>query len=308
MRSTGCLSTRSAGDSDLSAPAARHAGLRTGGATGWALSTIVGRDGLIRKAAWPLVSIGLFAGAWELAWALGYVNPMLLPPPHIFLQDALGQGRYFSLDARMGRPPPLEVAASVASTTAVTSLRVLAGLFISFVLSVALGLGIRIFGLFGRLILPTLTILSPISPVAWLPVAIVVFGVGNAAAIFLVAIALFFIMTLATIAEYDRIRPSFIDVGRNLGASRWQMVTQVILPAILPRLFNLLRINLFAAWMVVLIGEAVGVHSGLGQVIMVARNTFNSGLSFLAMTIIGIVGYSMDLLLRLIQRRFLYWS
>jgi NitT/TauT family transport system permease protein len=260
------------------------------------------------KIGWPLVSIGLFAGLWELAWAVGWINPLLLPPPHIFLRQALSQGRYFDLGARMGRPPPGDVILAVLSTTGISALRVLAGLVVSFVLSIAVGLAIRVFGLFGKLVLPTLTALSPISPVAWLPVAIVLFGIGNAASIFLVAIAIFFVMTLATIAEIDRVRPAFIDVGRNLGASNTQMIFQIILPAILPRLFVLLRINLFAAWMVVLIAEAVGVHSGLGQVIMVARNTFNSGLSFLAMTIIGIVGYAMDVLLGQIQRNFLYWK
>jgi NitT/TauT family transport system permease protein len=81
----------------------------------------------------------------------------------------------------------------------------------------------------------------------------------------------------------------------------------VILPTILPDLFVTLRMNLFAAWMVVLIAEAVGVGSGLGQVTMMARNTFNATLVFFTMTLIGINGFLFDQMLGVIQRRLLWW-
>jgi NitT/TauT family transport system permease protein len=68
-----------------------------------------------------------------------------------------------------------------------------------------------------------------------------------------------------------------------------------------------LRMNLFGAWMVVLVAEATGVGSGLGQVVMLARNTFNSSLSFFTMTLIGVTGFAFDVALRLIQRKVLFW-
>jgi len=90
-------------------------------------------------------------------------------------------------------------------------------------------------------------------------------------------------------------------------AGRVEIFLQVILPAILPGLFLILRLNLFAAWMIVLIAELVGVGSGLGQVVMVARNTFNSQLAFFTMTVIGLTGFALDTGLREVQRRLLYW-
>jgi NitT/TauT family transport system permease protein len=81
----------------------------------------------------------------------------------------------------------------------------------------------------------------------------------------------------------------------------------VILPTILQGLFVTLRLNLFAAWMVVLIAEAVGVGSGLGQIVMMARNTFNSSLVFFSMTLIGLLGFLLDQLLRIVQKRLLWW-
>ncbi len=81
----------------------------------------------------------------------------------------------------------------------------------------------------------------------------------------------------------------------------------MIIPAILPGLFVILRLNLFGAWMVVLIAEAAGVGSGLGQLVMLARNTFNFTLVYFTMTLIGILGVLVDVALREMQRRALYW-
>jgi NitT/TauT family transport system permease protein len=267
--------------------------------------------GLLRRLApgilWGTVSIGLFASLWEAAWALGWANPLLLPPPHIFLQNFVLQGRFFSLTTRTGNAPASTILLSVTSTIGITTIRVLIGLFIGFVISLTVGVMIRYFQIFGNLTLPMITLLAPISPVAWLPVAIFAFGIGNVAAVFLVFIALFFIMTLATISEIDQVNLAYLNVARIMGASRSQILFYVILPAILPGLFLVLRLNLFAAWMIVLIGEAIGVGSGLGQVVMLARNTFNSSLTFFTMTLIGIVGYSLDIVLLQVQRRLLYW-
>ena len=136
--------------------------------------------------------------------------------------------------------------------------------------------------------------LAPISPVAWLPVAMLIFGIGNAPAIFLVFIALFFIMTLATLSLIDNLPVAYIQVARIMGANRRQIFFQVILPAILPGLFVVLRLNLFAAWMIVLIAESVGVGGGLGLVVIVARNTFDAQLAFFTMFVIGVVGFALE--------------
>ena len=81
----------------------------------------------------------------------------------------------------------------------------------------------------------------------------------------------------------------------------------MIVPAILPGMLAVLRMNLFAAWMVVLIAESTGVGYGMGQVIMLARNTFNPSLVFFTIAVIGVLGFTFDWLLRIAQRRILYW-
>jgi NitT/TauT family transport system permease protein len=192
-------------------------------------------------------------------------------------------------------------------TILATTGRVFSGLVIASVLAVSIGVSIRYFRVFGRLTLPTITLLAPVSPIAWLPVAIFLFGIGNGPAIFMVVIALLFHMVLATINQIDSVNRNLINVARTMGASKRQTYVRVIIPAILPQLFVVLRFNLFAAWMVVLVAEATGVGYGLGQVIMLARNTFNPSLVFFTIGLIGVLGFLFDLAMRLAQRKLLYW-
>lgn len=258
--------------------------------------------------AWWIASVALFVAIWEFCWYMRWANPMLMPPPHIFLQDILLVGKLFDKSTRLGNPSAGLIALTIAKTVGASTLRVVAGLAVALVISLAVGMAIRYSPLFGRLILPVINLLAPISPIAWLPVAMLIFGLGNAPAIFLVYIALFFIMTLATLNLIDTLPPSYVQVARIMGASRIQIFVQVILPAILPGLFVVLRLNLFAAWMIVLIAESVGVGGGLGLVVIISRNTFDAQLAFFTMFIIGVVGFLLDVALREIQRRVLNWQ
>ena len=271
-----------------------------------------GRAGLLlQRLGWTLVSIGTFAAIWELCWLIGLADPRLLPPPHVFLSDFAGQAKFFNTASRWSiginpadGPSPYQ---AVLITIGATTMRVLVGLVIAAVLGISIGVLIRYFLLFERVTLPTITLLSPVSPIAWLPVAIFLFGIGNAPAIFMVVIALIFHMVLATISQIDGVNRNLINVARTMGATKWQTYARVIIPAILPGLLVVLRMNLFAAWMVVLVAESTGVGYGLGQVIMMARNTFNPSLVFFTIALIGVLGFTFDLLLRVVQKRILYW-
>ena len=274
------------------------------------LANLGGLDWLSRMW-WTMLSIGLFAGIWEICWLAGWADPKLLPPPHIFLGNLAEQGKFFNTATRwtVGQgggegPTAFE---SVMITVGATTARVFVGLLLASVLAIGMGVLIRYFHVFDKLVLPTITLLSPVSPIAWLPVAIFLFGIGNGPAIFMVVVALFFHMVLATIAQIDGVSANFINVARTMGASKWQIYGRVIVPAILPGMLQVLRLNLFGAWMVVLVAESTGVGYGMGQVIMLARNTFNPSLVFFTIAVIGVLGFVFDWLLRQAQRRILYW-
>jgi NitT/TauT family transport system permease protein len=260
----------------------------------------------VAQFAWSVASLACFVAIWELAWAFGLLDPRVLPPPHLFLRDFAEQAKFFGSTAQAGEDVQ-SAGYSLFSAILGTTLRVVVGLTIGFVAALVTGVAIRYFRLVGKLMLPTIRMLAPISPLAWLPVAIFVFGVGNGPAFFMVSIAVFFMILLATVHQIDNVPHNYIHVARIMGATRFQIYRNVILPTILPGLFVILRMNLFGAWMVVLIAEAVGVGSGLGQVVMLARNTFNFTLVCFTMTLIGALGFLFDFCLRQIQSRVLYW-
>lgn len=291
------------GDTGSAAGASRPAASRL-------LASLAALDWLSRMW-WTVLSIGLFAGIWEICWLAGWADPKLLPPPHIFLGNLAEQGKFFNTATRwtVGQgggegPTAFE---SVMITVGATTARVFVGLLLASVLAIGMGVLIRYFHVFDKLVLPTITLLSPVSPIAWLPVAIFLFGIGNGPAIFMVVVALFFHMVLATIAQIDGVSANFINVARTMGASKRQIYGRVIVPAILPGMLQVLRLNLFGAWMVVLVAESTGVGYGMGQVIMLARNTFNPSLVFFTIAVIGVLGFVFDWLLRQAQRRILYW-
>lgn len=257
---------------------------------------------------WWFISIGLFVAIWELTFAMGLYSARILPPPHIFLADLPNQLPAFDFSrANPGEEAAPTLYHAVARTISATVMRVAAGLGLGFVLGVLTGSLIRYFDWFGKLMLPTVTLLAPISPFAWLPVAVFLFGTGDKPAIFLVFLAVYFIISLATISEIDAVKGTYLDVARIMGATRLQTYLQVIVPAVLPGLFLILRLNLFAAWMIVLIAESAGSDSGLGALVMLARNTGATNLVMIGMVVIGMVGFVCDIALRFVQRRMLYW-
>ncbi len=265
----------------------------------------------LTSAGWTLTSISLFALIWEILWFVGWADEKLLPPPHIFLGNIPDQLQFFNTATRWAvgvdqatAPSGLE---SLVTTVLATMSRVLAGLAIASVLAIIVGVLARYYRLFDRLTMPTVMLLSSVSPIAWLPVAVFIFGIGNGPAIFMVVITLFFHMVLATVTHIDNVPRNLIHVARTMGATKRQVYGRVIIPSILPAMLVVLRMNLFAAWMVVLVAESTGVGYGLGQIIMLSRNTFNPSLVFFTIALIGVLGFLTDYALRMVQARLLYW-
>lgn len=254
---------------------------------------------------WLLASLAAFVLFWELIALVGLIDTSILPPPHQFLSEIANQEQFLSPEIGATR-----VGGSFVALTAIfaTLQRVFAGIFLGFIAAFTCGLLAAYFKLFGKLTLPTFTLLAPISATAWIPLAILLFGIGNAPAIFIVFIGIFFSLTLATVDCIRNVDQLFINTALVLGANRWQIMRYIIIPAIIPSLFVVLRVNFFAAWASVLAAEMVGVNTGLGAMVMVARQMFNIKLMFLGMTLIGLVGYFIDFCFGQIQERMLWWK
>lgn len=150
---------------------------------------------------------------------------------------------------------------------------------------------------------PLIQVLRPISPIAWIPLAILWFGVSDAAPIFLIFLASVFPITVSATAAVQNLQPVYIRAARNFGIGRLQLFRRVILPATLPQILTGLRIALGVAWLVVVAAEMIAVNSGLGYLIIDARNAGKRyDLVVAGMVVIGLIGLVLDLMVRRLER------
>ncbi len=149
---------------------------------------------------------------------------------------------------------------------------------------------------------PLFQILRPISPIAWIPIAILWFGVGNASPIYLIFISSVFPMVLQTVVGVHTIEKRYLRAADNFGVSRRTLFTRVVIPATLPQIIVGMRIGLGVAWLVVVAAEMIALRSGLGYLIMDSRNAGNRyDLVIAGMIIIGLIGLMLDGLMRLLE-------
>ena len=150
---------------------------------------------------------------------------------------------------------------------------------------------------------PLFQMLRPISPIAWIPIAILWFGVGNVSPIFLIFLASVFPMIVQTTVGVHTIEKRYLRAAANFGVSRATLFRQVVIPATLPQILVGMRIGLGVAWLVVVAAEMIALHSGLGYLIIDSRNAGNRyDLVIAGMIIIGLIGLSLDGLMRLLER------
>jgi NitT/TauT family transport system permease protein len=150
---------------------------------------------------------------------------------------------------------------------------------------------------------PFIQILRPISPLAWIPIAILWFGVGDLAAVFLIFLASFLPLTMTAMTAVASIPEVYVNAGRNFGLRHSQLVLRVLYPAVMPQLVIGLRITLGIAWLVVVAAEMIAVNSGLGFLIVDARNAGNRyDLVVAGMVLIGVIGLLLDTGIRTLER------
>lgn len=153
-----------------------------------------------------------------------------------------------------------------------------------------------------RTLNPIFQILRPISPIAWIPIAILWFGVGDASPIYLIFISSVFPMVVQTTVGVHTIEKRYLRAAENFGVSRRTLFRQVVIPAVLPQIIVGMRIGLGVAWLVVVAAEMIALRSGLGYMIMDSRNAGNRyDLVIAGMIIIGLIGLSLDTTMRVLE-------
>jgi NitT/TauT family transport system permease protein len=181
-------------------------------------------------------------------------------------------------------------------------MRVGAGFGLAVLLAIPLGLWMGwVHGAFVTLN-PLFQILRPISPIAWIPIAILWFGVGNASPIYLIFIASVFPMIVQTTAGVHTIEKRYLRAAENFGVTRRKLFLQVVFPATLPQIIVGMRVGLGVAWLVVVAAEMIALRSGLGYLIIDSRNAGNRyDLVIAGMIIIGLIGLALDGIMRMLE-------
>jgi len=213
-------------------------------------------------------------------------------------------------------PTPLDVLRGVGDLphlgayTRDSLFRVFCGYLAAVLLGVPVGLALGWWSSLAKATNPLIQMLRPISPLAWMPLAVIWFGVSNLAPIFLIFLASFFPVVVATTNGVRNVPPMHIHAGRNFGLSTRALMTRVILPAVLPRILVGLRIAFGVAWLVLVAAEMIAVDSGLGYLIIDARNAGKRyDLVVGGMLLIGLIGLVLDSLIRRAERiRFVKWA
>lgn len=156
-----------------------------------------------------------------------------------------------------------------------------------------------------RYVNPILQLLRPISPMAWMPFIVLWFGIGDVPAIVIIFIAAFFPVLLSTVSAVGGIDTVYLKVSKNFGIRQPQMMWKVIFPAAFPQIANGIHLALGTAWVFLVAGEMTGAQSGLGYLVIDARNNLRSDILFADIIVIGLIGLILDTILKAVERRIL---
>ena len=224
---------------------------------------------------------------WQAICAFGDWHEALFPSP---LATLLGFGELIK-DGVLFE----DVAASL--------MRFAVGYLASVLLALAAGLILGWYSKVWAYLNPIAQVLRPVSPVAWLPFIVLFFGIGEAPAIVIIFLAAFFPVLLATVAAVQKLDPVYLKVAQNFGIKEPAVFTKIILPAIFPQIATGLHLALGTAWVFLVAGEMVGAQSGLGFLIIDARNNLRADLLMAAILTIGLLGLLLDSAMSLAERQ-----
>lgn len=229
---------------------------------------------------------------WEVAGALGYLNPILLPAPSSIWKELLSMTGSGELAKHLG----------------ISSVRALLGFLIGGGLGLAAGVWVGFSYKTERLLDPTLQMLRTLPHLAIAPLFILWFGFGETSKLLLIAKGSFFPLYVNTFLGIRSVDSKLFDVGKVLQFSKWQMITKLILPASLPNIFLGIRLSVGVAWLGLVVAEMMGSSSGVGYLINDARSFSLTSVVFVGILVFAVVGKLSDFLIRLLETRMLRWQ
>ncbi len=234
-----------------------------------------------------IVSLAILIGIWQLLYICSDFSSTLFPSPLqalSALKEMIDNG-------------------TLITNIATSMYRFAIGYISSVIIAVLLGLVLgRMPGVF-KYVNPSVQLLRPISPTAWMPFIVLLFGIGDLPAIVIIFIAAFFPVLLSTVSAVRNIDPIYIKVSENFGIKQPQLMWKVIFPAAFPQIANGIHLALGTAWIFLVAGEMVGAQSGLGYQIIDARNNVRADILLATIIVIGLIGLLLDTILKIIEKR-----
>lgn len=225
-----------------------------------------------------IIGVAILIGAWQLIIVIGDYEAALFPPPSLVwkgIVSLISEGTLFV-------------------HLQVSLLRFITGYLSAVVVAILLGLILGRIPLLWGVIDPIVQVLRPVSPIAWSPFIVLWFGIGNIPAIVIIFIAAFFPVLLSTVSAVRKVEPTYLKVAQNFGMKKFELLRKIIFPAVFPYIANGLHIAVGTAWIFLVSGEMVGSQSGLGYLIVDARNSMRLDLVMAGIVFIGVAGFILD--------------
>ena len=239
-----------------------------------------------------LLVVMLFLVLWSVSAELGWINSKVLSSPSEIIEGIPQLIKYGNLLTDIGESVKRVLIGVAAGSIAGLIMAVIFGLFRE--LEEYLGVFIELF--------------RPIPPIAWIPIAILWFGIGDAPAYFLVSLGSFFPVFTNTLKAIKSIEKVYLNIGKNLGASRLMVFWRILVPLILPDVITGLKVGMGVGWIIVITAEMVGVSHGLGYMIQLNRTLLQTPNVITGMIIIGLIGLILSFLLNIIEAVLVPWK
>ncbi len=252
--------------------------------------------GEARYTLFSAATIVILLGLWALITNLFHIPAMVLPSP----QSILRHFRALLLEGYAGHPLWEHILVSV--------LRTLTGFFIGVTLAIPLGLWMGYSRTVNAILWPVFGFIRPIPPIAYIPLAILWFGIGEFSKVLLIFVASFNFTVLASAAGMRAVPEQLIRAGTNLGLSKRQMFVSVMLPAAMPQIFTGIKTSIAVSWAVMVAAELIAAQIGLGFIIEDAGTFFRTPEVMIGVAIIGAIGLVFEATVVAIERRVLHWQ
>jgi NitT/TauT family transport system permease protein len=250
----------------------------------------------------------LVVSVWEGISRAGWVSPIILPAPSQVLLRWLAYARpLLPYDPAEGSRLAWIFSGELPHDAAASMLRVAGGFALGGGLALPIGLVMGARPRVYELLNPLVQIVRPIPPIAFIPLSILWFGLGNPPAFFLISLGAFFPVLMNTIAGVRNVDAIYLRAARNLGAGEWTVFWRVIVPAAMPYILAGVRIGIGVAFIVVIVAEMIAVNSGLGYRILEAREYFWSDKVIAGMISIGLAGLAIDFFMNRLNGWLLRW-